>query len=197
MRTGIAELLLSPVALVLPDPVTFSEIGLQHCVDGEPCTDRTPINPGDSIEDTNPLGSTHWVVARALSSTQTPIPGTTINIDVVSGPNAGDSFQGFSDANGEVKVSYVGDGGPGTDTIQASIGALLSNTVDKIWEDGQPQPEPCDFNGDGAIDLTDIRAIFGARGQTVDPAGGPGDPDANGVITINDGRACVLVMRQQ
>jgi hypothetical protein len=50
----------------------------------------------------------------------------------------------------------------------------------------------CDVDGDGSIDRNDISAIFAQRGNV---ASGPDDPmDANGdgVISVNDGRICVL-----
>lgn len=53
-------------------------------------------------------------------------------------------------------------------------------------------PLPCDVDGDGDVDRPDIRLIFQARNT---PASGPDDPrDANGdgVITLSDGRLCVL-----
>jgi hypothetical protein len=49
---------------------------------------------------------------------------------------------------------------------------------------------PCDYNGDGAIDLTDINAILAARNTQV-PPGSPGDADGDGIITVNDARICV------
>jgi hypothetical protein len=51
---------------------------------------------------------------------------------------------------------------------------------------------PCDVDGDGDVDASDVAAIFAARGSL---ASGPDDVrDANGdgVISVNDGRACVL-----
>jgi hypothetical protein len=190
METAIAELILSPVALVLPDPITFGEIGLQHCLDGVPCADRTPTQAGESTEDTNPVGTTHNVVARALSVGGDPIPGTTIRIDILSGPNAPANFQGVSNAAGEVQVEYTSEGTPGTDEIQASIGNLVSNILTKVWE-GDAEPLMCDVDADGDVDRDDYRAILGSRNQ---PASGPDDPmDANGdgVITIRDAKLCI------
>ena len=60
---------------------------------------------------------------------------------------------------------------------------------------GQPDScdaDVCDVDGDGDVDRKDIGAIFAARNTS---ASGPDDPmDANGdgVITVNDGRECVL-----
>ena len=53
-------------------------------------------------------------------------------------------------------------------------------------------PQVCDVDMDGDVDSLDVMAIFGARNQ---PASGPDDPrdaDGDGVITILDGRQCVL-----
>ncbi len=188
-NAAIAELILSPVALVFPDPVQFGELGLQHCLDGVPCTDRTPTAVGEPTEDTNPVGTDHNVVARALSINDDPIPGTTINIDILSGPNAPANFQGVSNANGEVQIQYTSNGVAGTDEIQASIGNLTSNLLTKVWE-ADVEPQVCDVDGDGDVDRSDTRAILRARNN---PATGPDDPmDANGDGWINslDAKLC-------
>jgi len=51
----------------------------------------------------------------------------------------------------------------------------------------------CDVDTDGDIDISDIRAIFGARRQTVPPASPLMDFDDNGVISVTDGRSCILI----
>ena len=167
--------------------VTFGEIGLQHCLDGAPCTDRTPTVDCDPTEDTNPVGTEHYVVARALSINGDPIPGTTINFDILTGPNAGVAAQGVSDAAGEVQIEYTSDGTEGTDEIQASIGNLLSNVLTKVWESDAP-PMKCDVDDDGDVDRDDYRAILGSRNQpaTVTPppypatqTGSPASPSAD------------------
>ncbi|MCV2370938.1 dockerin type I repeat-containing protein [Roseateles oligotrophus] len=50
----------------------------------------------------------------------------------------------------------------------------------------------CDVNGDGSIDSMDINAIMAGRGQTVPPGNAALDIDGNGVINVNDARACTL-----
>jgi hypothetical protein len=118
-NAAIAELILAPVALVLPDPGLFSTVGLS------PQTD------------TNPVGTDHTVTATATASGGAPVPGVTINFNVLTGPNAGKTGSGQTNVNGQTTFTYHDDGGAGTDTIQASIGtgqsALLSNIVTKIW----------------------------------------------------------------
>ena len=50
----------------------------------------------------------------------------------------------------------------------------------------------CDVDADGDIDRADLNLIMAARNQ---PASGPSDPrdaDGDGMITVNDGRACTL-----
>jgi hypothetical protein len=51
-------------------------------------------------------------------------------------------------------------------------------------------PGPCDINGDGMIDISDINAIIAKR-NTIVSAGSPGDVDGDGMITTNDARMCV------
>jgi hypothetical protein len=58
--------------------------------------------------------------------------------------------------------------------------------------DACEQPAKCDLNGDGDIDSDDIRLITLLRGKTVPPADARADYDNNGIININDARACVL-----
>ena len=50
----------------------------------------------------------------------------------------------------------------------------------------------CDVNGSGATDNVDVGLVRAAIGLTV-PPGDIRDQDGNGVITMNDARACVLL----
>jgi len=172
-NAAIAELILSPVALVLPDPVKFATVGL------------APFTA------TNPVGTDHTVTATAESANDSPIPGTTIEFEVISGPNAGASGSAVTNADGEADFTYTSDGTPGTDNIQAFIGNLESNIVEKIWE--EEGGLRCDIDEDGDVDRNDISLITAARNQ---PASGPDDPrdnDGSGTIDVNDARQCVLL----
>lgn len=118
MESAIAELILSPVALVLPDADKFGEFGL-------------------SLEtDTAVEGNSHTVTAHAESTGGTPVPGATVNFEILTGRNVGLTGTDTTDSNGEATFTYI-DGGPvgttGTDTIQASIGSLNSNIVNMVW----------------------------------------------------------------
>jgi hypothetical protein len=50
----------------------------------------------------------------------------------------------------------------------------------------------CDLDKDGDIDKADIRVITGLRGTTSPPSSADADADGNGLININDARACTL-----
>ena len=175
LTAAIAELILAPVALVLPDPTDFATVGLA------PATA------------TNPPGTSHTVTATARSSTKTPIPGVTIDFRVISGPNAGKTGSDTTDANGEATFTYTDTSAPphGTDRIQAFIGALESNVVEKKWELGVI---PCDIDGDKDVDLDDLGLIRAAN-KTKVPAGTTDPRDANGDRRINvaDVRYCTLL----
>lgn len=50
----------------------------------------------------------------------------------------------------------------------------------------------CDVNGDGAINKTDIALIVAVRNKPATSAFDSRDADGDGMITVNDGRACTL-----
>lgn len=169
ITAAMAELILSPVALVAPDPVLFSTVGL------------SPLTA------TNPVGTDHTVTAFAQAANNAPVPGVTIDFRVLTGPNAGKSGSGTTGADGKTSFTYHDDGGAGTDKIQAFIGAALSsNQVLKIWG------LACDINNDGKVSPADL-LLMRSRLNTVST--GPTDPyDANrdGVVNIADIRYCQL-----
>jgi len=157
------------VALVAPDPVLFSTVGL------------SPLTA------TNPVGSSHTVTAFTQAANNAPVPGVTINFKVNTGPNTGKTGTGTTGADGKTSFTYTDTAGPGTDEIQAFVGATLSsNKVLKIWG------LACDINNDGKVSPADLRLIQ-AKLNTV--ATGPTDPlDANrdGVVNVADMRYCQL-----
>ena len=113
--TAIAELILSPVALVLPDELKFSTVGLSP------------------VTNTATYGGSHTVTAKAESTGGTPVPGATVNFLILTGPNAGLTGTGTTGAAGTATFTYNGVGGVGTDTIKATIGTLSSNIVEMNW----------------------------------------------------------------
>lgn len=169
IETAVAELILSPVALVAPDAIKFATVGLGPLVAS------------------NPVGTDHTVTAIAQAANDAPIPGVTIDIKVIAGPNTGKSGSGNTGADGKTSFTYHDDGGAGTDTIQAFIGATLSsNQVIKIWG------LACDVNNDAKVSPADLLLI---RNKNNTVASGPADPfDVNhdGVINVADVRFCQL-----
>jgi hypothetical protein len=76
---------------------------------------------------------------------------------VTSGPNAGENGTDTTDANGEATFTYTGDGGAGTDQIEASFvdsqeNTKTSNTVTKEWtqSDCEGAEGPCLIAGGAA-----------------------------------------------
>jgi hypothetical protein len=180
LSSAIAELILSPVALIQPDPIKFSSVGLRH---GNPLV-TTPL--------TNPVGTSHTVTAIAESDTGTPVPGATINFSVISGPNAGKSGSSVTGANGQTTFTYQDTGGPagGTDKIQASLGQLQSNILDKIWVSAAVPR--CDTNNDQVVNAADLAAIRAALGTAASSPTDPKDGNGDMVINIADLRYCQL-----
>jgi hypothetical protein len=56
-----------------------------------------------------------------------------------------------------------------------------------------PPAQVCDMDSDGDIDRNDVSAVTALRGTTVPPSPPLADADGNGVININDARACTLL----
>jgi hypothetical protein len=114
--------------------------------------------PGIDAEpetDTNELGFdlNHTVVATVTAGTYGPVPGAYVEIEVLSGPNAGEIASGQTDANGQFSLTYTPPVAPaslGTDTIEARFtdaGDTVvygTDTVTKDWVDTTPPIAACD-----------------------------------------------------
>lgn len=74
-----------------------------------------------------PLGSTHTVTATVEDEDHNPLEDVTVDFEVISGPNVGNTFSALTDANGQAMYSYVGNE-PGVDQIQACFVNSLSET---------------------------------------------------------------------
>lgn len=87
--------------------------------------------------DTNPVGSQHTVTAT-FKFDDVPLSDIRIDFLIIAGPNAGDNNSSTTNGNGQASFTYIGDGGVGTDTIQATaIGetgvSLVVNQATKEW----------------------------------------------------------------
>ena len=169
LTAAIAELILSPVALVAPDPILFSTVGL---------------SPNTA---TNPVGTSHTVTALTQAVNNAPVPGVTVTFRVMTGPNTGKNGSGTTGADGKTSFMYTDTAGPGTDTIQAFIGTTLSsNVVVKIWG------LACDINNDGKVSPADILLIRSRLNTVATSVTDPYDPNRDGVVNVADMRYCQL-----
>ena len=82
----------------------------------------------------------------------------------------------------------------GTDVIRASIGALNSNSLNKIWVIPSTK---CDVNNDSSVTLADLSLIRAAFGQTATGPNDPRDGNSDGVINVADWRYCQLRLTPQ
>ncbi len=55
-----------------------------------------------------------------------------------------------------------------------------------------PPPVVCDLDGDGDVDRNDVQVIFDSRGEQASGPNDPRDVNGDGIISVNDGRECVL-----
>jgi hypothetical protein len=89
---------------------------------------------------TNPVDTTHTVTAQVRDIINDPVPGVEVDFEILTGPNAGATGTGTTDANGEATFSWSSSV-EGTDTVQASItitpaGAApltITTTATKDW----------------------------------------------------------------
>jgi hypothetical protein len=91
--------------------------------------------------DTNPVGSTHSVVAT-VTEEGVVAGGVPVHLHVISGPNAGTSVISNSDASGHAPFGYTSNGTPGVDVIEAAFtdqnGFDHSATIEKTWTNAPP-----------------------------------------------------------
>ncbi len=105
------------------------------------CCNSCNLTPATAM---NFLGQDHTVTAEVTQVVGTdcgPASGVTVNFNVTAGPNMGDSGSDTTDVNGQASFTYTGDGGAGTDTLQASGTGIPTSTASKTWN-------PCTVDGD-------------------------------------------------
>jgi hypothetical protein len=82
------------------------------------------------------VGGTATVNATLTNGCGTPLQGADVTFNVTSGPNAGATGSGTTDANGQASFGYSSVA-VGTDAVQASVinpaGTITSNSVRVIW----------------------------------------------------------------
>jgi hypothetical protein len=111
----------------------------------------------DPATQTHSVGTTASVIAMFTSSCpdgdNPPLSNVIVNFRVQSGPNAGVTGTGVTDANGQATFSYT-SAAAGTDSVSASItnpaGTITSNSVTAIWIAFAP-------GGGGAFVISDLK----------------------------------------
>ncbi len=98
--------------------------------------------------DLNIVGEDHTVTATVTDQSGRPEAGISVTFEVISGPNAGISGNSATDTSGEASFSYTGDGGVGTDEIQACLvdwtgEEVCSEVVTKDWEEDEYELMEC------------------------------------------------------
>lgn len=107
-----------------------------------------PVVVGCSLQPavvTNVVGLADTVVAT-VTTNGNPAVGSSVTFSVISGPNAGQTTNSTTDSAGQTTFLYVGNGGIGSDTIQAiaTIGVnSCTGTATKVWTGVPPQITSC------------------------------------------------------
>lgn len=139
-------------------------------IGSQPCPGATlALAPSSQ---TQPVGSPATVDATLQNSCGTPLQGATVDFAVNSGPNAGLTGSGTTDANGVAAFTYPGTT-PGTDSLTASTtnpaGTITSNPVTVIW---QPAPSQLVINGASSGDFHDPATVSGVLSDSHGPLAG-------------------------
>ena len=100
--------------------------------------------------------TTATVTATFTNSCGQPLSNTAVSFSILSGPNAGGSGSGVTDANGLALFTYS-SAKFGTDTLRASVsnlaGSINSNTVTVNWT--------APFASGGAFVISDLQDVTG------------------------------------
>jgi hypothetical protein len=85
----------------------------------------------------NPVKTDHLITATVTIENSDPViyvEGITVCLEVVDGPNVGKTASGTTNANGQVDLTYFGDGGAGSDTIRVWV----DKNGNGQYDDGEP-----------------------------------------------------------
>jgi hypothetical protein len=106
----------------------------------------------DLVVDPNPDAETNELetdnshtVTTSVTSGEQPVVGVTVEYEILSGPNAGDTATPTTDANGEATFTYSSEiscEGLGKDVIEACYCGICDE-VEKIWQDTTPPEATC------------------------------------------------------
>jgi hypothetical protein len=125
---------LAPAAALFTDqnnnPVT-QLVAVGAAVPAPASTTKLTLTPAIA---TNAVGTTQTVTVTATDSNNAAVPGAIVYFTIAAGgPNAGSPVPAITDGNGQATFTYTDAAGAGSDSIQANIGNLLSNSVQITW----------------------------------------------------------------
>jgi hypothetical protein len=107
----------------------------------------------------------------------------------MSRPDGDAMGRGYCDAGAVEFADCDGSGvDDGTEIVQGVLDDANGNLVPDVCDFGIV----CDVDGNQAVDVNDVDAIFAARGTAATGPDDPMDADEDGLITVGDGRLCVL-----
>lgn len=143
---GGAEVVLQPEG---PFGAASCEDGIDNdgdtLIDAEDPDCAPPSITLDPASATNNLGTDHTVTAT-VELRDEPAPDVDVSFDITDGPNAGETATGTTDDAGQASFTFTGDGGAGTDTIEACFLDELEEeqctTATKEWVEAAPSPTP-------------------------------------------------------
>jgi hypothetical protein len=143
-------------------------------------------NQVNAIDKTNYRSLSPAFVDRA-GYNLTPAPGSAM---IDAGSAVGPA------ANGGSLIPTAQYVHPAAGTGRPTVGAIDIGAYEAgsgVTPDPTPvATEKCDVDGNNKVDINDINAIMGARGQRITAANQKYDIDGDGVISVNDARTCVL-----
>jgi hypothetical protein len=95
------------------------------------------LAPPTQTLDTSTAGTVTATLVEGAGST--PVAGASVTFDVTSGPDAGQTFTGTTDSNGQVSFTYTNSGTAGVDQILATAevsGVTSQGTASITWQTG-------------------------------------------------------------
>jgi hypothetical protein len=150
---------------------------------------------------TNIVGTDHTVIATVTEG-GSPVSGIDVTFEVTAGANRGEGGIETTNALGLAFFTYTGDGGVGSDEIQASFAdaatekTIVSNLVTKNW-----LTLFGDINGNESLDLDDARLILevlvGLNPPEAVNFATAGDVNADGSINNLDSIVIVALVAEE
>ncbi|HEX6882655.1 MAG TPA: hypothetical protein VF530_04690 [Planctomycetota bacterium] len=141
--TGSHNVGLNFASTLEPASILFTDLGGAQVIEmvavGEvappvPVTAALVLEPAATALDTKSLCT---ITATATTAGGQPVPDTSVVFLVTSGPNAGATGTVSTDLDGQASFSYFGLI-RGTDTVQASVGAVVTSPAQVVWSGPPP-----------------------------------------------------------